>query len=198
MISHQLFWIASRAFGTIAMVLLGSSVAVGLAMAGRLAHSPGRTVKIRRFHEAAAIVTVGLIAVHGGLLLFDSYLRPGLAGVTIPFLLGYRTLATGLGIIAGWLTVVFTVSFYVRRRIGARLWRRIHRLTPIAYLLALVHALGAGTDARSPWMIATLTGLTLPVAFALSYRVLGRGAKPLHRGTAGRDADPPVVGAAAA
>lgn len=196
MISHQLFWIASRAFGTVAMVVLGSSVAVGLAMAGRLAHRPGRTARIRRFHEAAAIVTVGLIAVHGGLLLFDSYLRPGLAGVTIPFLLGYRTAATGLGIIAGWLTVVFTASFYVRRRIGARLWRRIHRLTPLAYMLALIHVLGAGTDARSPWMIATLTGLTLPVAFALSYRVLGRGAKPStgrQPGAGARPAAPTVA-----
>lgn len=172
MAAHQLFWIASRAFGTTAMALLGTSVAVGLAMAGKLAARPGRAAKLRRFHEAAAIVTVGLIAAHGGLLLFDSYLRPGLAGIAVPFALAYRPLATGVGIIAGWLTAVFAVSFYLRRRIGARLWRRIHRFTPVAYVLALFHALAAGTDARSPWMIATLTGLTAPIAFAFSYRIL--------------------------
>lgn len=91
---------------------------------------------MRRFHEAAAIVTVGLIAAHGGLLLFDTYLRPGLVGITVPFALGYRPVATGVGIIAGWLTAIFAASFYVRRRIGARLWRRIHRFTPLAYVLA--------------------------------------------------------------
>lgn len=181
MVTHQLFWIASRALGTIAMVLLGSSVAVGLAMAGKLSGKPGRAAKLRRFHEAAALVTVGLIVAHGGLLLFDSYLRPGLAGVTIPFVLGYRTLATGVGILAGWLTAIFAASFYVRRRIGARLWRRVHRFTPLAYLLALFHVLGAGTDARSPWMLATLSGLTLPVAFAFSYRVLASGAPRADR-----------------
>ncbi|HUY58919.1 MAG TPA: hypothetical protein VMV16_04365 [Solirubrobacteraceae bacterium] len=172
MASHQLFWIASRAFGTTAMVLLGISVAVGLAMAGKLGAKPGRAAKLRRFHEAAAIVTVGLIAAHGGLLLFDTYLRPGLVGITVPFAVAYRPVATGVGIIAGWLTAIFAASFYVRRRIGARLWRRIHRFTPVAYALALFHVLAAGTDAGSPWMIATLTGLTAPIAFAFSYRVL--------------------------
>lgn len=172
MVSQQLFWIASRAVGTVAMVLLGSTVAVGLAMAGKLGAKPGRAAKLRRFHEAAALVTVGLIAAHAGLLLFDSYLRPGLLGITVPFAMSYRSLATGIGIIAGWLIAIFAASFYVRRRIGARLWRRIHRFTPVAYLLALFHALAAGSDAGRPWMLATLTGLTLPVAFAFSWRVL--------------------------
>lgn len=175
---HQLFWIASRAFGTTAMVLLGISVAVGLAMAGKLGARPGRAAKLRRFHEAAAIVTIGLIAAHAGMLLFDSYLRPGLAGITVPFALGYRPLATGVGVIAAWLTAIFAASFYLRRRIGARLWRRLHRFTPIAYVLALFHTLAAGTDAGSPWMIATLTGLTAPIAFAFSYRMLA-SSKPL-------------------
>ena len=39
--THQVFWFASRAFGIVAMLLLGVSVAVGLAMSGRLAHRPG-------------------------------------------------------------------------------------------------------------------------------------------------------------
>ncbi len=181
MISHQLFWFASRAVGTIAIMLLGVSVAVGLVMAGRISRKPGRTARLRRFHEAAAIVMVGLVAAHGGLLLFDSYLRPGLAGITVPFVLPYRSLGTGLGIIAGWLTLVFTASFYVRRRIGARRWRRLHMLTPVAYVLALVHVLIAGTDATNPWMIAMLTGLTAPVGFAFSYRVLTGLTTPARR-----------------
>ncbi len=34
--THQLFWFASRAFGIVAIVMLGVSVAVGLTMSGRL------------------------------------------------------------------------------------------------------------------------------------------------------------------
>lgn len=170
--THQVFWFASRAFGIVAMLALGISVAVGLAMSGRLMGRPGMTAKLRHFHESATLVTLGLIVAHGGLLLFDSYLRPGLVGITVPFTLAYRPLYTGLGVVAGWLAAILGLSFYGRRRIGARTWRRMHRFTILAYVLALAHVVGSGTDVRSPWMIAMLTGLTAPIAFAFSYRVL--------------------------
>jgi len=48
----------------------------------------------------------------------------------------------------------------------------MHRFTIIVYLLALAHVVGSGTDTRSPWMLALLTGLTAPIVFAFSYRML--------------------------
>ena len=93
-------------------------------------------------------------------------------GLTVPFTLAYRPLFTGLGIIAGWLAAILGLSFYARKRIGARTWRRMHRFTIVAYVLALVHVIGAGTDVRNPWMLALLSGLTAPIAFAFSYRML--------------------------
>ncbi|MGZ4218164.1 MAG: hypothetical protein ACXVHB_01355 [Solirubrobacteraceae bacterium] len=170
--NHQVFWFVSRAFGIVAMLGLGISVALGLAMSGGLLRRPGVKAKLRHFHESATLVTLGLIVVHGGLLLFDSYLRPGLVALTVPFTLAYRPLFTGLGIIAGWLAAILGLSFYARKRIGARTWRRMHRFTIVAYVLALAHVIGAGTDIRSPWMLALLTGLTAPIAFAFSYRML--------------------------
>ena len=50
----------------------------------------------------------------------------------------------------------------------------MHRFTIIVYLLALGHVVGAGTDARSPWMIAMLTALTAPIIFGFTYRILPR------------------------
>lgn len=170
--SHQLFWFASRAFGIVAIVMLGISVAVGLTMSGRLMARPGMAAKLRRLHEASTLVTLGLIVAHGGLLLFDTYLRPGLAGIMLPFAIGYRPVFTGLGIIGAWLAAILGLSFYARRRIGARTWRKLHRFTILAYLLALVHVVGAGTNGTSPWMVALLTALTAPIVFAFTYRVL--------------------------
>ena len=170
--SQQVFWFASRAFGIIAVIMLGVSVTVGLAMSGKLMRRPGLPAKLKRFHESATLVTLGLIATHAGLLLFDSYLKPGLAGIAVPFTLAYRPLFTGLGIIAGWLAAILGLSFYVRKRIGVKTWRFMHRFTIVIYLLALIHVTGSGTDARSPWMIAMLTALTAPIAFAFTYRIL--------------------------
>ena len=83
-------------------------------MSGRLARRPGLPAKLKRFHEASTLVTLGLIVAHAGVLLADGYLRPGLAGITLPFQLAYRPLWTGTGIIAGWLAVILGLSFYAR------------------------------------------------------------------------------------
>ena len=54
------------------------------------------------------------IAAHGLLLLGDSYLRPGLAGIALPFVMSNQPVWTGLGIIGGWLAAILGLSFYVR------------------------------------------------------------------------------------
>jgi sulfoxide reductase heme-binding subunit YedZ len=170
--TQQVFWLASRALGIVAIALLAVAVTLGLVMSGRLVRRPGLPARLRRFHEAATLVTLGLIVAHAGVLLADGYLRPGLAGITLPFQLAYRPLWTGTGILAGWLAAILALSFYARRWIGARTWRRLHRWTLAVYVLAVAHAIGAGTDGRTTWMIAMLTLLTAPIAFALTLRML--------------------------
>jgi sulfoxide reductase heme-binding subunit YedZ len=174
--SQQVFWLASRALGIVALVLLAISVALGLAMSGRLARRPGLPAKLKRLHEASTLVALGLIVAHAGVLLADGWLRPGIAGITLPFQLGYRPMWTGIGIIAGWLALILGLSFYVRKWIGTKTWRWLHRWTLAVYVLALGHAVGAGTDGRSTWMLAILTLLTAPIVFALAFRMLPAGA----------------------
>jgi DMSO/TMAO reductase YedYZ heme-binding membrane subunit len=60
----------------------------------------------------------------------------------------------------------------VRRWIGVKTWRWLHRWTLAVYALALVHVIGAGTDRRAPWMLALLAVLVAPNVFALAYRML--------------------------
>jgi sulfoxide reductase heme-binding subunit YedZ len=177
--SQQVFWLASRALGIVAIVLLAVSVALGLAMSGRLARQPGLPAKLKRLHEASTLVALGLIVAHAGVLLADGWLRPGIAGIALPFQLGYRPVWTDIGIIAGWLALILGLSFYVRKWIGTRTWRWLHRWTLAVYLLALGHAVGAGTDGRSTWMLVMLTLLTTPIVFAFTYRMLpGRAHRP--------------------
>lgn len=170
----QAFWLASRATGIVALALLALSVSLGLALAGRLASRPGLPARVRRLHEACTLVALGLIATHGGLLLGDAWLDPGPAGILLPFRMDYRPAWTGLGIVAGWLAALLVLSFYVRRRIGVRTWRWLHRWTLAVYALAVAHAIGAGTDGRTTWMLAMLALLSAPVVFALTYRALPR------------------------
>jgi sulfoxide reductase heme-binding subunit YedZ len=120
--------------------------------------------KLKGLHESLALAGLLAIALHGLLLLGDSYLRPGVAGIAIPFVLGHRMLWTGLGVIAGWMSAIIVGSFYVRRWIGVKAWRWLHRWTFAVYGLGIVHTLGSGTDARSVWLIALLTLTAAPIA----------------------------------
>ena len=117
---------------------------------------------------------------HGITLLGDPWLNPGVAGITVPFAMGFRPLWTGLGVIAGYLAALLGLSFYARKRIGARLWRKAHRATIVVYLLGLVHAVGAGTDASAVWFRWWVL-MTAPVIGGLFvYRVFAGGAKRLR------------------
>ena len=75
-------------------------------MAMRAAKGPGAMARLKQAHEATALTALILIAAHGLVLLGDSYLRPGLAGIAIPFVMSHKPLWTGLGVIGGWLAAL--------------------------------------------------------------------------------------------
>jgi len=101
-------------------------------------------------------------------------LNPGPAGIAVPFVSAYRPLWTGLGIVAGYGLAVLGLTYYVRDRIGAARWRRLHRLTAIFWLLAIGHTIGAGSDTAQIWFLAASGTLVIPAAVLLLLRWLGR------------------------
>lgn len=171
------WWLASRASGLLALVLVTISVGLGLAMAGKVMRRPGLSRKLMAIHEQTALAGLLAIAVHGITLLGDPWLHPGVAGVTVPFAMSFRTAFTGLGILGGYLAALLGLSYYFRRRIGAKLWRKAHRVTVVVYALGLVHALGAGTDATAPWFRWWVILTAPPIGGLLVYRVLSGRAK---------------------
>jgi sulfoxide reductase heme-binding subunit YedZ len=168
---QHLFWIASRALGVVALIMVSVSVGFGLVMASRSAKGPGAMGRVKQLHEATALVALLAIAGHGLALLGDSYLRPGLTGIAIPFSMAHRPAWTGLGVIAGWLAGILGLTFYVRRWIGPRLWRQLHRWTLAVYALAVVHTLGAGTDASSFWLLVIVIATAAPIAVLAAVRL---------------------------
>jgi sulfoxide reductase heme-binding subunit YedZ len=166
------WWLASRASGLLALVLVTISVGIGLTMAGKVMRRPGLSRKLLAIHEHTAVAGIVAIAVHGITLLGDPWLNPGIGGIAVPFSMSFRPLFTGLGVVAGYLAALLGLSFYFRRRIGARLWRKAHRATVVVYLLGLVHAFGAGTDASTVWFRWWVVLTAPPIAGLFVYRVL--------------------------
>ncbi len=173
------WWLSSRAAGVVAFALIALSVLLGLAMANRLVRGKAAA----KLHEHLALAGLVAIAVHGITLLGDSWLNPGAKGLLVPFAMDYKPVFTGLGIVGGYLAALLGLSFYLRRRIGAKRWRKMHRATVLVYLLGVIHTLGAGTDASAPWMRAVLLATGAPIVFLFLLRLLPerldeRAAKP--------------------
>lgn len=176
---QHMWWLASRSMGVVAMVLVSLSVAFGLAMSGRLVRGPGVTSRLKTMHEALALSGLLAIVLHGLLLLPDPYLHPGIAGISIPFVMSHAPFWTAAGVTAGWMSAIITLSFYVRGWIGVKAWRRLHRWTLGVWVLGVAHTVGSGTDAGAIWLLAMLTVSTLPVVVAGAHRLHTRGLKPL-------------------
>ena len=96
------WWLASRASGLVALVMVTISVGLGLAMAGKVMRRPGLSRKLLAIHEYTALAGLVAIAVHGITLLGDPWLNPGIGGIAVPFTMGFKPLFTGLGIIGGY------------------------------------------------------------------------------------------------
>jgi methionine sulfoxide reductase heme-binding subunit len=162
------WWLSSRAAGVVAFALIALSVVLGLAMANRLV----RGLTFVKLHEHLALAGLVAIAVHAITLLGDRWLDPGAAGLLVPFAMDYRPVFTGVGVIAAYLAVLIGLSFYVRRRIHPRRWRKLHRLTILVYVLGAVHVVGAGTDAETTWLRAVLYATGAAILFLFLLRVL--------------------------
>lgn len=185
------WWLASRASGIVALLCVTVSVMIGLAMAGKLSRRPGMQKALMGIHEHAALAGLVAIAVHGITLLGDPWLNPGPAGIAVPFTMDYRPVWTGLGIIAGWLAVILGLSFYARKRIGAKRWRTVHRASLLVWVLGVVHTLGAGTDGQSVWMLWFMGASAAVILPLLALRIRGaRKGAPVSRPQAPRPGSP--------
>jgi hypothetical protein len=164
-------WYVARAAGLVAFGALTLSVWLGLGMSTRLL-GPRRHKSLFGWHQALAWTGLSMLALHAGALLFDPTLHFGLASVLAPFASAWRPVAVAAGVVAGWLTVVLAVSFRLRKRIGQRGWRRLHYATFAAFVLALGHAMTAGTDLRGLGGPLLATVAAAPVIWLTFVRIL--------------------------
>jgi len=173
-VGPHLFWITSRAAGGAALMLSSASVGLGLMMSSKRKSANKRD--LRALHEALSLTTLAMVALHGVALLGDAFLDPGVSGIAVPFAAAYRPLWTGLGIIAGYGLAALGLTYYLRDRIGAARWKRLHRFTAVFWVLAIVHTIGAGSDAAQLWFLVASGALVVPAALLLILRWLGRAA----------------------
>jgi sulfoxide reductase heme-binding subunit YedZ len=184
-------WYLGRGTGVVSLVLLTLVVALGVATrSGRPLPGLPRFA-VASVHRSASLLAVTLLGVHVGTLLFDPYAQLKIVDLVLPFAGTFRPFWLGLGTLGLDLLAALVVTSLLRNRLGRRTWRAVHWLAYAAWPVALLHALGTGTDAGSAWLRGLAALCCAAVVAAVGWRLAGnfdtgRGRLP------GRTAPPPT------
>ncbi len=170
--SEPTFWILARASGFTAYVLLTGAVVAGLVLKSRPLGKALKPAAVTDLHRFLSLLGLGALAVHGLTLVADRTVEVPLQALLVPGLAGYRPLWTGVGVVAGELMVLVVASFWLRRFIGTKTWRRLHWLAYVTFAGATVHGIAAGTDTANGWGLAVYLAAVCVVSGATGWRIL--------------------------
>ncbi len=165
------FWLIARSAGLTAYVVLTLSVLAGLVLKSR-PFARLKAAHVTEIHRTLALTGLGALALHAAALVLDTTVKVSPAALVLPGLVAYRPAAVAAGVVGGWLFVLITSSFWLRQRIGARVWRRLHWFTYALFGLATIHGINAGTDTAQPWARNLYLGAVGSVVAATAWRAL--------------------------
>ena len=165
----QAWWYITRASGLTAYLLLWFSMIWGLAIPTKILHPAVEGTYSYDFHEFISLLGLGFVLLHVVVLLFDQFLPFSVWQIAIPFINSYRPFWVGLGIIGFYISLLVTVTFYMRKIIGTKAFRSIHVLSLVGYLGVTLHGLFAGTDSALPLAKILYLGTFLVVIFMMVY-----------------------------
>jgi predicted ferric reductase len=173
--ADKMFWTGSRLTAFLAYLAFAGSVCYGLGMAsGFIDAIAGRPVSFT-LHQDLALAGLAFTAAHVFLLLGDKYIGFDLQTLLVPGTSPYRTVPVAVGQVAAWAALATVLSFYARRLMNPKVWRSLHTLSVIVFLLATIHGLYAGSDSKLDLIWWVYVGVALVVLFLFTYRVANRG-----------------------
>ena len=168
----QTMWYVTRAAGIISYLLLWLSTVWGLAVSNKILDPVLHRAFTYDFHQFLSLLAIGFIFLHVGVLLADQYLPFSVAQILVPFAAPYRPVWVALGTIGFYLTLLVSITFYIRRWIGQKTFRLIHLASYLAFIGAALHGLFAGTDSPLPMVQVMYLLTSLSVIFLTAYRIV--------------------------
>ncbi|BAW04919.1 ferric reductase-like transmembrane domain-containing protein [Nocardia seriolae] len=168
-------WYASRSSGTLALLLLTTTVILGTGFAGRAAPRRIGRFELALLHRNLSLLTLAFLVVHAVTAILDPFVHLSWAVSMVPFVASYRPLWLGLGTTALDLLLAVLLTSALRLRIGARLWKAVHWTAYAAWPLALFHSVGTGTDTRLSLQLWLYAGCVAAVVGTVWWRLAKAG-----------------------
>jgi len=176
-------WYLTRATGAVTLVLLTASVALGIANVGRLQSARWPRFVVEGLHRNVSLLAIAVLFVHIVTTVLDPFATIHAIDTVVPFISAYRPFWLGLGAFASDLLIAIALTSMMRRRLGHRAWRATHWFAYLCWPIAVLHAVGTGSDIKQLWMEALLAGCVIALIVAVWARV-GFG-WPARRGLRG-------------
>jgi sulfoxide reductase heme-binding subunit YedZ len=167
-------WYLARAAGVVTMVMFTLSAVLGIVMP--VVRRAERRFWLQYVHRSAAVTGLVLLATHVVAVIADSYVAVSPTVLVWPFGAGYRPFAMFVGALALYSLVLASLVGAARGRLAVsesftKHWRKLHIAASVGWLLSVGHALLAGTDRSTPWMLGITLGCLTAVATAGAYRL---------------------------
>jgi sulfoxide reductase heme-binding subunit YedZ len=170
-VNSEIVWFATRGAGVVSLILFTGVVLLGILGAGRWQRPGWPRALTGGLHRNVALLSLVFLGIHVGTAVLDPFTALGPLAALVPFASSYRPLWVGLGVVAVYLGVALVLTSELRRHIGVRAWRAVHWAAYAAWPLAVVHGIGAGTDARTAWMVAIDAACVGAVLGAAAWRI---------------------------
>jgi sulfoxide reductase heme-binding subunit YedZ len=172
-LTSPVLWYTDRGSGLVAMMLLTTSVVLGVVSVTRV-HSPRwPRFALSLVHRNLSLLALTFGAVHVLTSVVDSYVPISVTDAFIPFVAGYKPFWLALGAISADLMLAVLLTTAFRRRLGFRAWRTVHLLSYACWITGVVHSIGAGSDSRSAvWGVMIVAACIGAVGGALVQRTV--------------------------
>ncbi len=155
-------WVAARAMGITAYLMLGLQIVAGLVLSHPRNTSEWRKTKqVFPWHEMLTVFTWAFLALHVVLLSVDEYANVGIVGALVPGLSAYRPIPVALGSIALYALIFTAATAKWTRLLPAGWWLKIHRFGVVVFFVAWTHAVLAGSDGAALTPLYLATGLPI-------------------------------------
>ncbi len=174
----------------VAWAVAAASVIWGLLLSTRSARGIAKPVWVLDLHRHLGMLALVVTGVHLGALVADTFVPFDLADLLIPGASSWKTGPVALGVVAFWLLVAVELSSLLKARLPQRMWARIHLSSFVAYVLATLHFLQAGTERTNVAVALTVQVVTAIVLYLTLLRILvpRRSAAKARSGRSGRPA----------
>ncbi len=166
----HLFWYLARSAGFLTYLFTWGSVAWGLLLTTRFVPRADRAT-LYVLHRLLALGGLIFLGVHLYSLYLDPWADFSVRDLIVPFHADYRPLWMGCGIVTAYLALAVTMSSLLQARLPFVLWRGVHYLSFLAFVLGLAHGIGSGADTREPFALLIYGGTAAIVAGLCIVRV---------------------------